>query len=66
MTKGEAMVLESRAARCLAQGDGKPEMLQVAVAFSKRAARLLHREKYFSEASFIAKQLLTVTIKDAI
>lgn len=61
LTQGEAMVIEYKALKCLRQSEEDARVFDAAEAFAHRAARLLHQEKYYNEASSIAKKLLTIT-----
>lgn len=58
MTACEALALEYKALACLRQGARFPATQETAQRFARRAARFLHAQKFYAEASSIAKKLL--------
>lgn len=58
MTTGEAVVLEHKALVCLRQGEKLPATQATAKRFARRAAKLLHANKFYPEAASVAKKLL--------
>lgn len=58
MTACEALALEYKALACLRQGMQFPATHETAKRFARRAAKLLHAQKFYEEASGIAKKLL--------
>lgn len=58
LTPNDAMVLEYRAMKCLRQGEANPLVAAAAEKFAARAVRLLRSEKFFDEATRIAKKII--------